>query len=339
MKLIPSPIKSTILPAALLACAASAHAALVWQLPLSGGTAGSISNATVLNAAVNDGTHPATNGTVQGSGSSWVSDTDWGTTVWSTVQGNRINAGQQGADRTTGFSWSIWVKLDPTAAGNSDAGADTIMGTRTGTYFKLGLGGAAINSSINSSVGASISFNSGAHTAITSNTWTHISVLGDSSNVRAFVNGVSAGTPDTTVNTSWLTSALEIGGASNFTEDMQGLLRDAAIWDNALTLAQHRGLYTLGAPTSFMYDTVDAQSLYGWADAASLDDTFELNGTTWQLVTDDWALNDGDLQDAGGGLYRFGYNGSQALVTVIPEPSAALLGGLGCLLLLRRRRA
>ena len=315
-----------------------ASAALVWQLPLTHSSAGSISNGTVLTAAVNDPVHPATNGTVNGAGSSWVYDSAFDTHVWSTVQGNRISAGQQGADRTTGFTWSVWVKLNPLAAGNADSGADVIMGTRSGTWFKLGLNGAAVSSSIASSVNASIPFNASAHSAITSDRWTHLSVLGDGASVRAFVNGVSAGTPDTTVNTSWTTSALELGGASNFTEDMEGLLRDAAIWNHALTVAQHVGLYTLGAPGSFRYDSVSAQSLYGWADAASLGGTFELNGTTWKKVADEWSLAAGQLQDAGGGDYRFGYGSGLALVTV-PEPGVLLMSVLAVLFLLRRERS
>lgn len=68
-------------------------------------------------------------------------------------------------------------------------------------------------------------------------------------------------------------------------------------------------------------------------------DTYTLISTTQTFSTSDIANFGFDNRVAVGSLGREAYftNGSLA-VTIIPEPSAALLGGLGMLLLLRRRR-
>lgn len=73
-------------------------------------------------------------------------------------------------------------------------------------------------------------------------------------------------------------------------------------------------------------------------DSVTLD-TYTLISTTQTFSTSDIANFGFDNRVAVGSLGREAYftNGSLA-VTIIPEPSAALLGGLGMLLLLRRRR-
>jgi hypothetical protein len=51
-------------------------------------------------------------------------------------------------------------------------------------------------------------------------------------------------------------------------------------------------------------------------------------------------LTDFSYSNLGGGnTGTFGFNGTSLQFTVVPEPRAALIGGIGMLMLLRRRRS
>jgi MYXO-CTERM domain-containing protein len=56
------------------------------------------------------------------------------------------------------------------------------------------------------------------------------------------------------------------------------------------------------------------------------------NALTYSVGTDDWSATVGDA------TYNFAEGNGVLSVTVVPEPTAALMGGLGLLGLLRRRR-
>jgi MYXO-CTERM domain-containing protein len=60
--------------------------------------------------------------------------------------------------------------------------------------------------------------------------------------------------------------------------------------------------------------------------------TVDGNALTYSVGTDDWSATVGDA------TYNFAEGTGVLSVTVVPEPTAALLGGLSLLGLLRRRR-
>jgi uncharacterized protein (TIGR03382 family) len=72
------------------------------------------------------------------------------------------------------------------------------------------------------------------------------------------------------------------------------------------------------------FGTWDGDTFSGYAD----DSDFTLLGNEWRINYDDVSAG-----SVNGGAYA-----NAVTLTVIPEPSAALFGGLGLLALLRRRR-
>jgi autotransporter-associated beta strand protein len=172
------------------------------------------------------------NGTVNNTNSTWESDPLRGI-VWSTTEGNRINAGTQGIDLATGFTWSLWVNAD--VANITDPGADCIIGTRQGgTWHKID------RTSITNWNGAVPS--SGGYADLCRSEWIHIAYVGHSSfGRRLYVDGQLVASNATTTSATF-NGALEIGGTSNFNEDITGLYSDVAIWNQALSLAQIESL-------------------------------------------------------------------------------------------------
>ena len=74
--------------------------------------------------------------------------------------------------------------------------------------------------------------------------WHHIAVVGTTEpRVSFYVDGVLVGS-DTTFhnNATVVNDVLEIGGSSRFNEDITGLIRQVAIWDEALPVERIRGL-------------------------------------------------------------------------------------------------
>ena len=75
--------------------------------------------------------------------------------------------------------------------------------------------------------------------ALTLNTWTHIAVTYDGTNLRFYVNGVLRGTVARTGNIASNNGAIRIGGNnSSLQEFFRGLIDDVRIYNRALTAAQ-----------------------------------------------------------------------------------------------------
>jgi hypothetical protein len=173
-----------------------------------------------INDVIDNPSHPATNATPNNASSSFAADPKRGI-VWKTVEGNRLNAGTQGIDLNDGFTWSLWVNVATSNIG--DPGADSIMGTRQGSpWHKIDLTSIG---NWNGNVPAS-----GSYPNLANGQWTHIAYVGDMTGRRLYVNGVSVGT-STNVAAPTFNGALEIGGTSNFSEDITGLYSDVAVWN------------------------------------------------------------------------------------------------------------
>lgn len=307
---------------AAIALSSSAQAVLVLHLPLNDASSGGVTSAA---AAINDATHPTTSGTSTGTGDAWVSDATRGNVYFSN-QGSRLTAGTQGIDRAVGFTWSMWVNIDPTAAGNSDSGADVIIGTRNGSPWHK-----VQRTSTDNWTG----FGFGGADLMTS-TWRQLTYVGDTTSVRMYIDGVFVGS-DASTPTSTIDGPLEIGGSSRFSEDSEGLFSDLGVWTEALTANEAKGLFDISIAGGGML-------AYDVAEFDTLKQVHDAGGGSAIIGSREWAYATGLAGSAGlsqsGDEYTLildAANGT-GLVTAIPEPSAALLGGIGALLLLRRRR-
>jgi hypothetical protein len=157
-------------------------------------------------------------------------------------------------------------------------------------------------------------------------------------NVSTYLNG---GLTTTTASSSQAINTANanffLGRTVNITGDLQyldGRIDDMAIWNEALTVGEIKGLYDIGMSVDLSYTA----------------DTFDLLKQRHDLATGsttigalEWAYATGLTGPAGLTSGPGGYtlvldaaNGTG--LTAIPESSAVLLGGLGLLGLLRRRR-
>lgn len=123
---------------------------------------------------------------------------------------------------------------------------------------------------------------------------------------------------DTAITTIELAGILGVAGTDFDFVDVSGALT----WDGALNIVSFGGYNIDQAAT---YNLFDASSFAGDFNSVSV------GGTGLSLLNDSWTGTSG--------LYSYEFDQTNGVLTVIPEPGAALLGGLGLLALLRRRRA
>ncbi len=207
-----------------------ANWSLVAYWPLTNSTIGTIANgATVatqpgLDDVIDSADHPATNAVAEGGGNTWVNDAERGI-VLNTVQGSRLSAGNLGIVLGEPFTWSVWVK-------SSVAGDDTIMGGRDGgikmTVGKVSGSGWDMNG-YNVADGA----------------WNHLVLRYDGSKAQVYTNGVFF-KEDSSLG-SVGTKQLQLGGKNQYSEDLIGLMTDAAIWREALSVTRIQELSAGGA--------------------------------------------------------------------------------------------
>jgi len=126
-------------------------------------------------------------------------------------------------------------------------------------------------------------------------------------------------------------SAASLGVAG----DLTAITGDLNIATGAVLTIQDLGLtgtWNLGTKLTLMsYTGAWNNGLFTY-DSQTLNngDTFILSGATWQFFYDDTVAGSNFTDDLTGSSF--------VTMTVIPEPTTALLGGLGMLALLRRRR-
>jgi len=298
----------------------SAGASLVLHLPLDDGPDGAAVN--TASAAIDDAGHPTTFGTSNaGGGDTWFNDPTRGI-VYRSVQGQRLTAGTQGIDRNVGFTWSVWVNVDSAAAGNSDGGADVLIGTRQadgGAWNKVQITGIQNWASIGGyDVGDA--------------TWHHLAYLGDNTSVRFYIDGVFID-QDTTTPSATFNANFEIGGSATFSEDSEGLFSDVGVWNEALTADEVVALFDVGNTPHLMYDVGQFDLLKQIHDAGS--GSVEIGDLTWSYA-------EGLSGDAGvtGGILVLDAGAGTGLVAVgpVPEPSSFGLAALGAAGLMRARR-
>jgi uncharacterized protein with beta-barrel porin domain len=117
--------------------------------------------------------------------------------------------------------------------------------------------------------------------------------------------------------------------------DLTAITGDLSIAAGAILTIQDLGLtgtWDLGTKLTLMSYTGDWNGGFFTYDNQTLNngDTFIFSGATWQFFYDDTVAGSNFTEDLTGTSF--------VTMTVIPEPATALLGGLGMLALLRRRR-
>jgi fibronectin-binding autotransporter adhesin len=117
-----------------------------------------------------------------------------------------------------------------------------------------------------------------------------------------------------------------LGGVAGTDFDYINVTGGTLTFDGTLAIVDFGGFDT-SAQTG-TYNLFDMVAGAGDFDTVTVDG----NALTYSVGTDDWSATVGDA------TYNFAEGTGVLSVTVVPEPTAALLGGLGLLGLLRRRR-
>jgi len=143
-----------------------------------------------------------------------------------------------------------------------------------------------------------------------------------------FVPGFSPGVVNVTGNLAFANSTsttMEIAGAG----DVGGVDQDFANVSGALTLDGALSIVAYNA-----YNLTTSNESYNLFDAASITGYFDSVNVGGTALVD----QTGGIWKGTSGITTYEFTQGTGVLTVVPESGAALLGGLGTLLLLRRRR-
>jgi autotransporter-associated beta strand protein len=159
-------------------------------------------------------------------------------------------------------------------------------------------------------------------------------------------NNSYSGTTSVSAGTLFISGELGISNISVSTNatigagDASGVIGGNLHFASGAILDVSAGILTVGDTATLSFDGFDFNSLVGFdVQSAAIG--------TYTLIDGDFALNSANLAYYGIGNAFTRLDGNKAYfdqgsltvtITAIPEPSAALLGGLGMLVLLRRRR-
>jgi MYXO-CTERM domain-containing protein len=144
---------------------------------------------------------------------------------------------------------------------------------------------------------------------------------GNSPGSQTFAAGLTLGAASTTTM-----EIAGLGGVAGTDFDFINVTGGTMTNDGSLTIVDFGG-FDLSAQTG-TFNLFDFVAGAGDFDVVTVDG----NALTYSVGTDDWSATVGEA------TYNFAEGTGVLSVTVVPEPTAALLGGLGLLGLLRRRR-
>ena len=200
--------------------------------PLGPKTAFSTDSSNFLDDVIDDATHGVADGTSANNSASIIFDVTRGGDVLSTVQGHRYTAGTQDINLAVGFTWSVWFKSPSDQFNNNEGGADTIIGSRNGIWNKV------------QPTGAGRYFDLTGYD-IDDGAWHHLVYTGDNVVGGAmWIDGSKIATDPSPFNgTQTVNDVFEIGGSSRFSEDVDGLIDDVAIWNEVISDADIASLF------------------------------------------------------------------------------------------------
>ena len=306
----------SLLAAAILLLATGANGALVanWRLDESSGNAISDANATY-------------DGTLTGSPTQNAPGKIG--TAYTFNGSNYVTPGGPPSPVSSTLTISAWVYPTTSNWGNivhwNVGGKDIQFGMNNGVGMRYRQDGGD-NGNFASSVGDTVPLN----------TWTNVVFVRNGTACTIYANGVSIASGTVPVPTTTPT-LMEIGwGAGN---NLIGSIDDVAIWSKALSVAKVQTLSNVLAVNSGAlndYSVLYMDKLFTAYDTNTSQSVTTPNGTLiWEKFT-------GSSGTAGqvtytDGVYKAWFTNTEGVAT-IPEPGAALLGGLGLLALLRRRR-
>jgi MYXO-CTERM domain-containing protein len=144
---------------------------------------------------------------------------------------------------------------------------------------------------------------------------------GNSPGSQTYASGLTLGAASTTTM-----EIAGLGGVAGTDFDFINVTGGTLTNDGSLAIVDFGG-FDISAQTG-TYNLFDFVAGAGDFDVVSVDG----NSLTYNVGTDDWSATSGLV------TYNFAEGNGVLSVTVVPEPTAALLGGLGLLGLLRRRR-
>jgi autotransporter-associated beta strand protein len=214
------------------------------------------------------------------------------------------------------------------------SGANTYTGATNVTGGTLLINGSTSTSSlVNVGVNGTLG---GTGTVGGNTTISGIHSPGNSPGIQNFTGNLSyvdAGTPDPTVNWELAsnTSTVGVNPTANFDQVIVGGNLD---FTNTTTInLSFNGAGSGVLWANALWDANQSWLLYDVAGTTS-------NFVNLNLATINWLDSAGNLFSTTGGNFSLGQSGQDVLLnyTVVPEPRAALLGAIGLLALLRRRR-
>jgi len=319
-----------MLIAAALAIPASAALVAEWRLDEGSGT------------TTYDSVSSTASDTVNGTWSAGVNSPalTFGGTQDKTFGLNRSST-DLGIDGTKAKTIVTWFKTTATGAaapGQTIWGYSPTGGNTSGADLRFKTQGGALR----------FEFNGGAATntiSVADGSW-HMAAMiieaGDAVNTTQLaLDGIFVATTGNTaqaINTG-TGGEMSIGnvGGNAANAPFNGSIDSVGVFNTALSatdVAILNGLGRIG--NNYMSDLAAAADL--WADGG----TATINGVQWQKVDSGLGASLGDWSQVGGANGVGSYitlDGSGGGIQIIPEPTAALLAGVGLLGLLRRRRA